>query len=387
MGARNLAAEFLQDSGVPESQPMDYSFCPRTQTFFREPIVAFQHRVHPVARSVHNFVQNPLLPNRVQLGMTSPIPGRNVSLPESSGTETGQANVNEEEFEPVAAAEDEPEDSDSGADEGADEGKDGGRVYWHDWKTKLLLEVKKEEYQASSSKSGKAKFDRNEREEWERTRETMAERGVVMKYWQLKNKYGNLQSDFRKVRDWNKKTGKPPYWSMDGKEKKKHRLPAKFLQEWFELIDFTQKDRHISSPPCLESSSAAPKPTDAGSPSTPSTPAANFVPGVEARSGYSGVDAESESRSNSGQKRKKDASKSASMMVDAIDRMAATNADVIREVERSRVAREDKRNQVLIQLESTRQDRADSRAQSMVQVLGAMVNAISEFGRNKRSRE
>ncbi|KAL3692252.1 hypothetical protein R1sor_005903 [Riccia sorocarpa] len=260
MDARIQACDYLVDSGVPESQPMDYSLCPRTQTFFREPIHVFVNRVVPLAPSVLprrpipapaarsvplqlNFINDPLLPSRLQLGRTSPIPGRTEPLPEGSGTDAEHADFIEEEPEPVVTAEQDADDSAARADEG----NSSGRVYWHDWKTLLLIQVKKDELLASGRQTARAKFDRNESIEWEK-----AEKGVVMKAWQFKNKYGNLLFDHRKVRDWKGRTGKPSYWDMSASEKKEERLPAKMLVEWYELLDSTQGIRPVNSPVCLE---------------------------------------------------------------------------------------------------------------------------------------
>ncbi|KAL3681317.1 hypothetical protein R1sor_024273 [Riccia sorocarpa] len=239
---------------------------------------------------------------------TSPIPGRNEPLPDSSLSEREELDLipvgsNPAGVAPVGPIADEAAEE----NENTEEGKDGTGIYWHDWKTVILLEVKKDEFLAA--------------------------------------------------------------------------------KQWFELVDITQKDRHVINPPCVESSSAPPGTTDGSNPSSPSLPVQGSVPVVEARSGAAAVEAESQSRNNCGHKRKKEASRSATLLVDALDRMSANNVAVIERVEQAKVEREKAKNELAVQLEDKRQDRADSRTQSMVSVLGGLVNVLGDLVASKRQKE
>ncbi|KAL3678710.1 hypothetical protein R1sor_021666 [Riccia sorocarpa] len=171
------------------------------------------------------------------------------------------------------------------------------------------LEVKRDEFLAGKQVASRNKADRADREEWEKTRDIMAARGVVFKYWQVKNKYGNLLTDFRKVHNWKGRTGNPSYWEMSASEKRAERLPPKFPEQWFDLMFETQKERHNINLPCLESSSLPPRNGDASNPSSPTTPVPGSVPAVDARSGETAE----------------------SHLKDALDRMSAKNVAAIRE--------------------------------------------------------
>ncbi|KAL3688750.1 hypothetical protein R1sor_015059 [Riccia sorocarpa] len=292
---------------------------------------------------------------------------------EDQEPEQGDAGVE------TAAAED------AGGDSDGDGGKDGGRYHWNDWKTLALIKVKKDE-QLADIRAGRKKVT-CEKVDWEKTRASMDARGTKMKGWQLKNKWNNLLSEHRKVREYNSKTGNPPFWTLSREKRKEKRLPVEFLEEWFDLLELSQGDRHVNTPVRLESSSAPPPQSPDPQPSSPSTPVQGIpAPGVT-RSGAATSSADATSHSNSGVKRKKDASKSATLLVDAIDRMAARNTENMREVEQGKNSRDQQRQEWLTQLEETRQSRADVRARQMVDVLGAMVSAIGEFSRAKRARD
>ncbi|KAL3690374.1 hypothetical protein R1sor_016683 [Riccia sorocarpa] len=276
----------------------------------------------------------------------SPIPGRNEPLPDSSFSEREELDLipvgsNPAGVAPAGPIADETDDE----NENTEEGKDGTRIYWHYWKTVILLEVKKD--------------------------------------IQTIGKF----TDFRKVRWWNNWSGKPFFWTMNASDRKKEKLPPKFPEQWFELVDIMQKARPVINLPCVESSSTPPGTTDGSNPSSPSLPVQGSVPVVEARSGAAAVEAESQSRNNSRHKRKKEASRSATLLVDALDRMSANNVAVIEKVEQAKVEREKAKNELAVQLEDKRQDRTDSRTQSMVQVLGGLVNVLGDLVASKRQKE
>ncbi|KAL2628624.1 hypothetical protein R1flu_013310 [Riccia fluitans] len=215
-------------------------------------------------------------------------PGRSEPLPETSNGEEFEGDRGDDGGERGMPIEDDADESNMAINEG----KDGSRTYWHAWKTNLLIEVKKEEIIAQLTRqTSRSKFDRNDRDEWERTRETMASCGVHLKANQLKNKYNNLLSDYRKIKDWNRHNGVQLFWSMMRVDRRKEKLPMKFLEV--------------------------------------------------CRSGAENVDTEKEARTNSGIKRKKNCSKSATMLVDVLERMSQDKVFVIQEVEKGRIAKED----------------------------------------------
>ncbi|KAL2652458.1 hypothetical protein R1flu_020586 [Riccia fluitans] len=103
-----------------------------------------------------------------------------------------------------------------------------------------------------------------------------------------------------------------------------------------------------------ESSSSVPRANNESIPSSPANLIEGAAPFVEARSGAENVDTKKEARTNSGKKRKKNCSKSATMLVDVLERMSQNNVFVIQEVEKGRITREDARNKLLSQLEQIR---------------------------------
>ncbi|KAL2631445.1 hypothetical protein R1flu_016131 [Riccia fluitans] len=68
-------------------------------------------------------------------------PGRIEPLPEISSDEELEGDRGDDGGERDTPIEDDADESDMAINEG----KDGSRTYWHDWKTNLLIEVKKEE--------------------------------------------------------------------------------------------------------------------------------------------------------------------------------------------------------------------------------------------------
>ncbi|KAL2632230.1 hypothetical protein R1flu_016916 [Riccia fluitans] len=220
-------------------------------------------------------------------------PGRTEPLPETSSGEELEGDRGDDGGERGTTIEDDADESDMAIDEG----KDGSRMYWHDWKTNLLIEVKKEEIIAQLTKqTNESKFDKNDRDEWERTREMMASHGVHLKANQLKNKHNNLLSDYRKIRDWNRRSGVQSFWSMTRVDRRKEKLPMKFLEAWFKAIDSTQKNHHVNSPVSLASSSLVPRANNESVPSSPANPIEGAAPFVEARSGAENVDIEKEAK-------------------------------------------------------------------------------------------
>ncbi|KAL3679322.1 hypothetical protein R1sor_022278 [Riccia sorocarpa] len=87
-------------------------------------------------------------------------PGRDVPLPDSSAED----EEDEEEI-PRPAADDDAE-MDSGNES---EGNLSGCFYWHDWKTQVLCEVKRDEHLAEMSWVGRNKFKECEKTQWEKT--------------------------------------------------------------------------------------------------------------------------------------------------------------------------------------------------------------------------
>ncbi|KAL3695512.1 hypothetical protein R1sor_009588 [Riccia sorocarpa] len=92
---------------------------------------------------------------------------------------------------------------------------------------------------------------------------------------------------------------------------------------------------------------------------------------AESRSGTCTVPAVAEARaqSNLGVKRKKDVSKSASMLVEAIDRMSKSSTSNVEKIEKERAERESVRINLIREVETNKQDRADQRTQIPADVL------------------
>ncbi|KAL3683132.1 hypothetical protein R1sor_001154 [Riccia sorocarpa] len=80
-------------------------------------------------------------------------PGRNEPLPDSPIVNMPEAEHIKEKVERGKAVEEDLNQTDADGDEG----KDGSQTYWHDWKTMLLIEMKKEKLLANSRQSGRLK--------------------------------------------------------------------------------------------------------------------------------------------------------------------------------------------------------------------------------------
>ncbi|KAL2652161.1 hypothetical protein R1flu_020289 [Riccia fluitans] len=174
--------------------------------------------------------------------------------------------------------------------------------------------------------------------------------------------------------------------SMEKAARKEKKLPPRFLDQWRSLLETFQGRQHINNPVCLESSSRAPM-LGSFDPANVLMPDVTIVLPEESHSGSLPAEAEAKAPSNSGVKRKKDVSRSASLVVDAINRMSESNTQNMREVEKGKTKRELQRLQLQKELESSKQDRHDQRTKVLADVLSNMVSAISEIACAKWQRE
>ncbi|KAL3690193.1 hypothetical protein R1sor_016502 [Riccia sorocarpa] len=336
MDACGAAADLFADSGVPESQPMEFSLCPGTQTFFREPYRVNQQfsrspaytttrpvAVRPIPMSPvgdPSYIPPPattfpvfqfrlmlgilrlllqvllLLVDNFNLAMLRLISSMGLEpLPDSSPERAAEAaepcdnrgGGDNEELEGEG-------DSDS---DDSDECKNtGNRTHWQ---TMALIEAQKELWRLNSTKRGREKLTA------------------------MKDKAG----------------------------RKKEKLLHKFLAEWRSLLDSFQSDSHVNNPLCVESSSA-PTRLDTDPVSDLASGPETSPPPADSRSGVANAAAESGSRSNTGVKRKKDASRSASLLVEAIDRMSENNSANFEKLEKRKNEREVHQREMIRELES-----------------------------------
>ncbi|KAL3693913.1 hypothetical protein R1sor_007564 [Riccia sorocarpa] len=272
-------------------------------------------------------------------------PGRNDPLPESPSPDASNAG-------PAGNFDEDGEENESGAesdDDQPDGGKMGSRIFGRDWQTMALIEAKKELSDFVATLRGRAKI-LSEAQKLARVQESLARKGV----------------------------------------KCEHKLPRKFLDEWRVLMDTFQGNRTVHKPPCLESSSKVPTPTSgsgtsgSGGPSTPE--AGTSVGPAEFRSGAATAAAEPSNAANSGMKRKKMTSMSASLMVEAIDRMTESTREISHDMQKFKTDERREKHALVREIESQKQDRADSRRNRLADVLGQMVVAIGELARSKRAR-
>ncbi|KAL2613104.1 hypothetical protein R1flu_024796 [Riccia fluitans] len=162
--------------------------------------------------------------------------------------------------------------------------------------------------------------------------------------------------------------------------KKNKNLLDKFLEHWYNLMDTFEHRRVVMDRDCAISSSEPLMP--------PSEP--QDVP----RSG-SGATSEQMARSNSG-KRKRDASRSASILVEALDRISQRQVEAHIEAEKSKKEKVDQKHEWLqglneskqawlTELEEKHQDRADARSRDLVTILVGMVSILGYIAKSKRS--
>ncbi|KAL3684660.1 hypothetical protein R1sor_002682 [Riccia sorocarpa] len=186
------------------------------------------------------------------------LPGRDVPLPESSP-----------ENSPIAADGDLGDfgsdgdskgegDDDAGNEDLDEEGNSGSRTFWRDWEVVALIESQKELTEFCAQLKGRKKKTLSSDDKWDRVERTMTEKAVGKSRKQMKGKWKTLLQEYRKINDYDKKSGNGPWSSMSRAERKQNKLPVKFADQWFSLLDTFQHERHINNPVCLESSSKAP---------------------------------------------------------------------------------------------------------------------------------
>lgn len=123
---------------------------------------------------------------------------------------------------------------------------------WDTWEVLHLVTAKKNEWERSDTASGRYETS-NER--WKRVERYLKENKVVDRdAAACKNKWESLLSDYKAVKDWNRKPGNASYNSLTPGEKKASSLPPIFSSNLLDLLDtFQGKSAHVSPPSVVDS--------------------------------------------------------------------------------------------------------------------------------------
>ncbi|KAL2652324.1 hypothetical protein R1flu_020452 [Riccia fluitans] len=242
-----------------------------------------------------------------------------------------------------------------------------------------LIDIMKEKHHRVEQEPDRARKE-SDRTKFDRVRDCMKERGIQLKSGQLRAKWTWLQSNYKKVADHNDKLGCSPYHKMSKQDIKKNiNLLDKFPEQWYNLMDTFERRRAVMDRDCAISSSEPLMPP--------------LEPQDVPRSG-SGATFEQTARSNSG-KRKRDASRSASILVEALDQISQRQVEAHIEVEKSRKERAGQKHEWLqglneskqawlAELEEKCQQRADVGSKDLVTVLAGMVSILGDIAKSRR---
>ncbi|KAL3680565.1 hypothetical protein R1sor_023521 [Riccia sorocarpa] len=131
-----------------------------------------------------------------------------------------------------------------------------GRIRWESWEVRHLLEAKRAEYEEMNG-SGARDLIVNATVKWLKIREKLLAQGVRTTVKRCKAKWDVLIREYRKIKDFEKKTGNPSYQSLSVDERREENVPAIFENEWIEILDGFMLSRSSIVPPFVADSSAA----------------------------------------------------------------------------------------------------------------------------------
>ncbi|KAG6556171.1 hypothetical protein Mapa_002112 [Marchantia paleacea] len=125
---------------------------------------------------------------------------------------------------------------------------------WDTWEVILLVQSKKSEWERSECSSGKDRFETSG-DRWKKVEKFLKENKVVDRdAIACKNKWEAILSDYKSIKDWNRKPGNTVYSLLGPAEKKAANLPAVFVSSLLELMDtFQGKSCPISPPSVVDS--------------------------------------------------------------------------------------------------------------------------------------
>ncbi|KAL2612694.1 hypothetical protein R1flu_024386 [Riccia fluitans] len=146
-------------------------------------------------------------------------------------------------------------DEGSSDESGDEEGKKGARLFWHDHMIMALIDIMKEEHHRAKQEPDHARKE-SDKMKFDRIRDYMKEQAIQLKSRQLRAKWTQLQSNYKKVADHNNKSGHSPYHKMSKQDIKKNKnLPDKFPKHWYNLMDTFDRRRVVMDRDCAISSS------------------------------------------------------------------------------------------------------------------------------------
>ncbi|KAL3696029.1 hypothetical protein R1sor_010105 [Riccia sorocarpa] len=240
------------------------------------------------------------------------------------------------------------------------------RFHWHDAATIALIECKKEESDEDDARTGRENILTTD-QKWKIIEEKMARKNIFVEGKKCSKKWEKLATEFRKIHDYGKWTGRAPYSALDSSQREAEKLPTYFPDQWYQLMESFMGPRPAINPILAE--------TD----NSPSASDRNDD-GIES------------ARHNSG-KRKKDVSKSASAIVTAMSAFSESFAAVEdkreeREATKQKilVEAEERHFRWLVESENRREATKAARGKEVVEVLGVMARAFADNAHTFKAR-
>ncbi|KAL3684514.1 hypothetical protein R1sor_002536 [Riccia sorocarpa] len=239
---------------------------------------------------------------------------------------------------------------------------------WESSQVEALLECKKAEAEELESLVGREQIISAEMK-WKRIHAAMLSKGVQADPSQLRNKWESTLGSYKKVKDWNIRSGVEPYASLSRADRKANNLPLEFPDRWFEILESFYAGRPSITPPCMAESMPGSSGLDLPA-SSPGAPA-------EDDRYYSSTDPTV--RSNSGKLRKKNASKSANAIVDCLDRFTNSMSEAETKRQDRQAKRdefEERRLQLMEDSDCRRVEFMQKQHSDMVEVFHSMAGAF-----------
>ncbi|KAL3693835.1 hypothetical protein R1sor_007486 [Riccia sorocarpa] len=124
---------------------------------------------------------------------------------------------------------------------------------WLPWQAEALIECKKAQAIEEENREGRERCQSAE-QKWQDIQRKIRVRGIECEVSQLKNKWESLQSDYKNVYDWNKKSGNGNYFAMDRKERRKKDLSPNLSESQYLLIHSFKGKKDNINLPCMTKS-------------------------------------------------------------------------------------------------------------------------------------
>eukprot|EP01018_Ginkgo_biloba_P013630 Gb_04564 [translate_table: standard] len=126
----------------------------------------------------------------------------------------------------------------------------------------LLVQAKRNEWEKYESSNTRDRFESSS-DKWKKIVEYLQAQGVQERdITQARMKWENIISDFKAIKDWNRRSGNAPFFTLTREERKNHNLPLQFDSNVYDLVDSFQGRRPSIVPQSITDTSSSKQQTE-----------------------------------------------------------------------------------------------------------------------------